>query len=122
LKYELHGQEIQSFGQFLPQTNIFSVKTKAHLWILSQNLKIWKNLGKQTLCITDPKYGLYDQEIQTFDQFLPQTVIFLVKPNPNTLDFEPKFEEKIGKNLCKPSLCITNLEYKICDQEIWSFG
>jgi hypothetical protein len=37
---------------------------------------------------------VYDQEIQTFDQFLPQTVIFLVKPNPNTLDFEPKFEEK----------------------------
>jgi hypothetical protein len=28
------------------------------------------------LCITDSEYGSHDQEIYSFDQFLPQTTMF----------------------------------------------
>jgi hypothetical protein len=46
---------------------VFFESTKAyHLWILCQNfnfLKTYKNLYMGSLCVTGPKYGLYDQEI-----------------------------------------------------------
>jgi hypothetical protein len=33
--------------------------------------KIHKNAYMGPLCITHPQYGGHDQEIQSFDQFLP---------------------------------------------------
>jgi hypothetical protein len=30
------------------------------------------------LCVTDLEYGLYDQEIHSISQFLPQTGIFTI--------------------------------------------
>jgi hypothetical protein len=48
----------------------FSIKLKAKpLCISSQNLeflKTHKNLYIGPLCVTDPKFGLYDQEIRYF--------------------------------------------------------
>jgi hypothetical protein len=38
--------------------------------------KTHKNLYTGLLCITDRKYEIHDQEIQSFGQFLPQTDIF----------------------------------------------
>jgi hypothetical protein len=35
--------------------------------------KTCKNAYTRPLCITDPEYGIHDQEIRSFDQFLPQS-------------------------------------------------
>jgi hypothetical protein len=53
------------------------------LWILSQNLNLFKthkNLYTGPLCVTDLEFELYDQEIQSFGPFLPQTNIFQETP------------------------------------------
>jgi hypothetical protein len=46
---------------------------------MRQNMKFFKthkNLYTRPLCLTDPEYELYDQEVRSFGQFLSQTVIF----------------------------------------------
>jgi hypothetical protein len=45
---------------------------------------------KSSLCISDPEYRLYNQEIQSFGHKL---AFFLIKPKANTFDFESKFEK-----------------------------
>jgi hypothetical protein len=50
----------------------------------------------EPLCVTDPEYEFYDQEIQSSDQFLPQTGIFRENRKLTPLDFEPKFEKKLN--------------------------
>jgi hypothetical protein len=52
-----------------------------HLWIYSQNLYT------EPLCITDLEYGLHGEEIQDFNQFLPQSDVFSVKSKDNTFGF-----------------------------------
>jgi hypothetical protein len=39
-------------------------------------LKTHKNLYTSQLCVTDPEYGLYDQEIMSFSQFMPEIGFF----------------------------------------------
>jgi hypothetical protein len=49
------------------------------LWILSQNLNLFKThktLYTGPLCVTDMEYELYEQKIRSFDQFLPQIGVF----------------------------------------------
>jgi hypothetical protein len=68
----------------------FSVKLKAPLDFEPKfkSFKTHKNLYTERLCVTDLKYGFYDQKIWNFGQFLPQTSVFRLTP----LDFEVKFE------------------------------
>jgi HSP90 family molecular chaperone len=89
MKYEGHRQEIQSFGQFLPQTSVYG-KIECQLRsILSKKLKkikAHKNLYTTPSCVTDLKYQGNVQEIRTFSQFLEKPV-FSVKPKSTTLLF-----------------------------------
>jgi hypothetical protein len=51
----------------------FSVKPKGYIWISSQNLNFFKtnkNLYMGPLCVSDLEYGIYDQKIWSFGQFL----------------------------------------------------
>jgi hypothetical protein len=75
-EFSLYDREIRNFGQFFPQSDVFFGKTGGEsLWILSQNLNIFKArkiLYTRPLIVTDLEFRLYDQEIQSFGQFLPQ--------------------------------------------------
>jgi hypothetical protein len=95
LEYGLYDQEIQSFGQFLPQIDVFSTTEGKLLRILSRILKFFKtqkNRYTQPLCVIDLEFGLYDQEIRSFIQFLPQTDAFRKNRMLTLSDFEPKFD------------------------------
>jgi hypothetical protein len=96
------------------------------LWILSRNLKFFKtrkNLYMGPLRVSDPEYGLYGQKIWSFGQFLPQTSIFQETQRLTALDFEPKFEIfKTHKNIYTEPLWVSDPEFGLYDQEIWSFG
>jgi hypothetical protein len=43
-------------------------------------------------CVTNLEYGGRDQEIQSFDQFLPQTVDFCYNRWLTPINFEQQFE------------------------------
>jgi hypothetical protein len=56
---------------------IFLIKSKVDpfgFW--TDFLKTCTNICTRPLCVTDPEYGLYNQEIQNFGQFLPQPDVF----------------------------------------------
>jgi hypothetical protein len=50
--------------------------------------KIHKNSYMVTLGTTDLEYGSHDTEIQSFGQFLPKMVDFLLNRRLRPLDFE----------------------------------
>jgi hypothetical protein len=57
----------------------FLVKLKANHFRFCAKIyffKTRKNLYMGPLYVTDPEYCIYDQEIYSFDQFLPQTHVF----------------------------------------------
>jgi hypothetical protein len=61
---------------FCRKLAIFGKAVGQHLWILSENLNIFKtskNSYMVPLCITILEYGDHCQEIQSFGQFLLQT-------------------------------------------------
>jgi hypothetical protein len=125
LEYGLYDQEIQSFAQFLPQIDVFSTTEGKLLRILSRILnffKTQKNLYTQPLCVIDLEFGLYDQEIRSFIQFLPQTDAFRKNRMLTLSDFEPKFDFLTHKNLYTGPLCVTDLEFELYDQEIRNFS
>jgi hypothetical protein len=61
---------------FWPKLAIFIKTVGQHLCISSENVKLFKTHKTsymRPLWITDLQYGVHDQEIRSFDQFLPQT-------------------------------------------------
>jgi hypothetical protein len=63
----------------LSQTGIFGKNQRlAHLDFEPKFIffKAHKNLYTGQLSVTNSKYGLYNQEIRSFGQFLPQSSIF----------------------------------------------
>jgi hypothetical protein len=78
-QYGGYDQEILSFGQILPQTGDFRYNRRrpyvfwAKIWVF---FKTFKNSYTRLLCIINPQYEDNDQEILSFDQFLPQIAHF----------------------------------------------
>jgi hypothetical protein len=72
-----HGQKIQSFGHFSPQTGDFRLNRSPtpidFERIFEKKITTHKNSYTGPSCITDKKYGPHAQEIQSFGQFLLQT-------------------------------------------------
>jgi hypothetical protein len=54
--------------------------------------KTRKNSYMEPLHITDSEYGSHDQEMQSFDQLLPQTRDFCSNSRLTPIDFERKFD------------------------------
>jgi hypothetical protein len=94
-QYGGHDKDIQSFGQFLKETGDFGKTVGQHLHIWSENVKFFKthkNTNTRPLWITDLQYGVHDQEILSFGQFLPQTAHYRQNGWLAPTDFEQKFE------------------------------
>jgi hypothetical protein len=85
--------------------------------------KTHKNSYMGTFGTTDPEYGSYDTEIQSFRQFLPKMGDFLLNRSLNTRGFWVKiwFFYKIHKNFYTGPLGISDREYRGHNQEIPSF-
>jgi hypothetical protein len=67
---------------------------------LEKKFKTRKNIYTSPLCVTDPKCGLYDLEIRSFEKFLLQTGTFWLNRSLTPLDFEPKLKKnKTHKNI-----------------------
>jgi hypothetical protein len=60
---------------------------------LEKKFKTRKNIYTSPLCVTDPKCGLYDLEIRSFEKFLLQTGTFWLNRSLTPLDFEPKLKK-----------------------------
>jgi hypothetical protein len=76
LEYGGYDKEIQSFGQFLTQTDDFWQNrrlTPKDFGKKFEILKTRKNSYMGSLCKTDLEYESYDHEIQSSGQFLSQT-------------------------------------------------
>jgi hypothetical protein len=61
---------------FCPKLAIFIKTVGQHLCISSENVKLLKTRKTsytRPLWTTDLQYGVHDQEIRSFNQFLPQT-------------------------------------------------
>jgi hypothetical protein len=101
----------------------FLVKPSANLWISTKNLcffKTCKNSYTWPLYITDPQYGVQDQHILSFGQFLAWTGDFQCNRTltPMVLRKNLSFF-KTHKNSYTGPLCITDPEYESHDHEMW---
>jgi hypothetical protein len=72
-------KNIEFQSVFAANSHFFGKTDGKHLWILSQNLNLFKtrkNLYTRPLCVSDLEFGLYNQEIRSFGQFFAANSYF----------------------------------------------
>jgi hypothetical protein len=73
------------------------------------------------LRVINPEYELYDKEIRSFSQFLPQTSVFWKSRRLTPFILSRNSFFITHKNLYMGPLRVTDPEYELYDHEIWNF-